>query len=83
MTNNTIYALSTVFGKSGVAVIRISGNLVLDVISKITKIDIKNIKPRHCYFTDIINPTTQDILDKSLVVHFKSGTSFHLPSISI
>jgi len=76
MTNNTIYALSTVFGKSGVAVIRISGNLVLDVISKITKIDIKNIKPRHCYFTDIINPTTQDILDKSLVIYFKSPNSF-------
>ena len=49
----TIYALSTVFGKSGVAVIRISGNAVLNIISEMTNIDIKTIKPRHAYFTSI------------------------------
>ena len=43
MTRNTIYALSTVYGKSGVAVIRISGNKVLDIISQITSIDINII----------------------------------------
>ena len=63
MTRNTIYALSTVYGKSGVAVIRISGNKVLDIISQITSIDINTITPRHTYFTNIINPKTKDILD--------------------
>lgn len=76
MTNNTIYALSTVFGKSGVAVIRISGNKVLDIISKITKIDVQTIKPRYAYFTNIINPTTNEILDKSLIIYFKAPYSF-------
>ncbi|MBQ8751269.1 MAG: tRNA uridine-5-carboxymethylaminomethyl(34) synthesis GTPase MnmE [Alphaproteobacteria bacterium] len=76
MTKNTIYALSTVFGKSGVAVIRISGNSVLSVISKITNIDINTIKPRYAYFTDIINPNTKEILDKSLVLYFKAPCSF-------
>ncbi len=76
MTKNTIYALSTVFGKSGVAVIRISGNSVLSVISKITNIDINTIKPRYAYFTDIINPNTKEILDKSLVLYFKAPYSF-------
>ncbi len=76
MTNNTIYALSTIFGKSGVAVIRISGNKVLDIISKITKIDTQTIKPRYAYFTNIINPTTNEILDKSLVIYFKAPYSF-------
>ena len=44
MTNSTIYALSTVFGKSGVAVIRISGSKVLDIISKITELKIETLK---------------------------------------
>ena len=73
---NTIYALSTVFGKSGVAVIRISGNEVLSIISKITSINVNTIKPRYAYFTDIINPTTKEILDKSLVLYFKAPHSF-------
>ncbi|MBR5599408.1 MAG: 50S ribosome-binding GTPase, partial [Alphaproteobacteria bacterium] len=76
MTKNTIYALSTVFGKSGVAVIRISGNSVLNIVSKITNIDINKIKPRHTYFTNIINPDTKDVLDKSLVIYFKAPYSF-------
>ncbi len=73
---NTIYALSTVFGKSGVAVIRISGKDVLSVISKITNINTNTIKPRYAYFTDIINPENNEILDKSLLLYFKAPHSF-------
>ena len=76
MTNNTIYALSTVFGKSGVAVIRISGDKVLEVVSGITNIKTETIKPRFAYFTNIINPKTKEVLDKSLVVYFKAPYSF-------
>ncbi len=76
MTNSTIYALSTVFGKSGVAVIRISGSKVLDIISKITELKIETLKPRYAYFTNIITPTTKDVLDKSLVIYFKAPYSF-------
>ena len=39
----TIYALSTVPGKSGVAVIRVSGQLAKVAIKKLTK---KTLKPR-------------------------------------
>ena len=76
MINNTIYALSTVFGKSGVAVIRISGINVIDVISQMTDIDVNNIKPRYAYFTNIVNKKTNEILDKSLVIYFKAPYSF-------
>lgn len=76
MTNKTIYALSTVFGKSGVAVIRVSGKDVLNIISKITNIDIKKIKPRYAYFSDILDIKTKNILDKALVIYFKSPNSF-------
>ncbi len=76
MINNTIYALSTVFGKSGVAVIRISGEKVLDIINKITKIDVSQIKDRYAYFTSIVDYKTNNILDKSLVLYFKAPHSF-------
>ncbi len=72
----TIYALSTVYGKSGVAVIRISGNAVLNIISEMTNIDIKTIKPRHVYFTSIKKKGSEDLLDKAVVLYFKAPHSF-------
>lgn len=75
MNNKTIYALSTILGKSGVAVIRISGPKVLYILSQITKLDINNIKPRYAYFTDIIDENSE-ILDKALVLYFKAPHSF-------
>ncbi len=76
MSNQTIYALSTVFGKSGVAVIRISGNQSLEIISQITDINIKNIKPRHAYYTSLRDKITNNLLDKSLVIYYKAPHSF-------
>jgi tRNA modification GTPase len=75
MDNQTIYALSTVYGKSGVAVIRISGDRAFDVIAKMTDIDISAVQPRYAYFTNIKNPSGQ-LLDKSLVICFKAPHSF-------
>lgn len=76
MTNNTIYALSTVFGKSGVAIIRISGTNVLKVIENITRIDVEKIIPRHGYYTPIYHKKTKELLDKALVMYFNAPHSF-------
>jgi len=76
MSASTIYALSTVFGKSGVAVIRISGPKVLDILSALANIDVNNIKSRHAYFTAIRKKGKGDMLDKSLVLYFKAPQSF-------
>ena len=75
MTNQTIYALSTVFGKSGVAVIRVSGKDALLSISKLTDIDVTAIKTRYAYFTNL-KSVNGDILDKCLVLYFKAPYSF-------
>ena len=75
MDNQTIYALSTVLGRSGVAIIRISGQQALASIKLLTNIDIANIKPRYAYFADIKNQSGQ-LLDKALVIYFKSPQSF-------
>lgn len=76
MTAQTIYALSTVFGKSGVAVIRISGEQSINVIQQMTNIDIPSIKSRYAYFTNIVMPETKELLDKALVIYFKAPHSF-------
>jgi len=76
MSNKTIYALSSVYGKSGVAVIRVSGDNALDVISAMTDIDPKDITPRHAYFTKLYKPQTKDVLDQALVLYFKAPHSF-------
>jgi len=76
MDNKTIYALSTVYGKSGVAVIRISGNEVKNIISQITDLDIKKIKPRYAYFIDLKNNVTRETIDKCLILYFNAPHSF-------
>lgn len=76
MDNKTIYALSTVFGKSGVAVIRISGARAFDVISKMTDLDVSKIVSRKMYLTKFYNPVSRETLDNSLVVAFKTPASF-------
>ncbi len=76
MSDKTIYALSTVFGKSGIAVIRISGKEALNIVSEITNIDANNIKPRYAYYTPIKDKQTKELLDKALVVYFKAPHSF-------
>ena len=76
MSASTIYALSTVFGKSGVAVIRISGPKVLDILSALADIDVNNIKSRHAYFTAIRKKGKGNMLDKALVLYFKAPQSF-------
>lgn len=76
MDNKTIYALSTVYGKSGVAVIRISGKDAKQVIQQMTSLDIKKIKPRYAYFVDLKTIVSHETIDKCLLLYFKSPHSF-------
>lgn len=76
MDSKTIYALSTVYGKSGVAVIRISGNNALQVIEQMTNINTLYLKPRYAYFTPIYHSVSRESLDNSLLLYFKAPHSF-------
>ena len=76
MDNKTIYALSTLLGKSGVAVIRISGKDALKSVELMTDIDSKCIKPRYAYFTDLKDKEGGYKLDKCLILYFKAPHSF-------
>lgn len=75
MTQSTIYALSTLYGKSGVAVFRLSGEKSLNAVAKMTSLNTQNILPRHTYFA-AIHDLAGNMLDHGLVVYFKAPASF-------
>lgn len=76
MSDKTIYALSTVLGKSGVAIIRISGSKAFDVVRLMTSLKTDEIKPRYAYFVKLKDIAGQQILDKCLLLYFKAPNSF-------
>ncbi len=71
--NDTIFALSSGHGKSGVAVIRISGTELGNTFSKfINKTDFIN---RHAYFTNL-HDTNKDLIDQVICLYFRAPHSF-------
>lgn len=76
MSEPTIYALSTTYGKSGVAVIRISGPQALSVVSRMTDLKQNTIKPRYAYFVNLKSLSGQT-LDKCLLLWFQAPNSFN------
>ena len=68
----TIYALSTVPGKSGVAIIRVSGKLAKKTIKILTK---KNIKPRNASLCKIYDNRNK-IIDEAVVIYYENDKSF-------
>ena len=76
MDSKTIYALSTVYGKSGVAVLRISGSNALEVLKNMTNLSLSNLKTRYAYFTPVLDSQTHQVLDHALILYFKAPYSF-------
>ena len=76
MDNKTIYALSTVFGKSGVAVIRVSGKNAFAVFDNMTGLNSADIAPRKMYYTKLFENVSHETLDEVMIVGFKSPHSF-------
>ena len=72
MKEETIVAIATSPGKSGVAIVRISGDKSLDILKKITKCS-DDFLPRYMYLKNIY---IGDIVDNALVVYFKNPYSF-------
>lgn len=76
MDTKTIYALSTMFGRSGIAVIRISGSRALTFFDAMTDLAAEKVAPRRMYYTKIYDNVSHETLDECLVVAFKAPNSF-------
>lgn len=69
----TIFALTTVFGKSGVAVIRISGN---DALKALDHFNVKRkVKPRFATLVDLYDEHNQ-LIDNGIMIYFPAPNSF-------
>lgn len=73
---HTIYALSTILGRSGVAVIRISGSRAKDVLLKFTNATKDNFEPRRATFCTLFSPSTGEVLDKIIAIFFEGPQTF-------
>ena len=71
--NDTIFALSSAPGKSGVAVIRISGDDLSNLFERI--INKNRFEPRHTYFANF-KDDSGDLIDQIIAVFFNAPYSF-------
>ena len=69
-----IYALSSGRGPSGIAILRLSGNSVKNVVNRITKNKILNYKEVN--FCKFYNPIDNSILDEGILLLFNKPNSF-------
>jgi tRNA modification GTPase len=69
---NTIYALATARGKSGVAIVRVSGARAFDAAERLT-----GFAPKHRMTSlQSVYDSNGGLLDKALVLAFEKGASF-------
>ncbi len=73
---DTIVALSTPPGRSGIGVIRISGPDSLKILRNLTASDSFNPQPNLLNLRSLIDPLTGETLDQALVCFFKAPHSF-------
>ncbi len=74
MNFDKIFALSSGAGKSGIAVVRLSGDDLLSDFKKIINSD-KKIIPRHFYMAKIFDDK-KELIDNCMAVYFENPKSF-------
>lgn len=74
--SNTIVALATPLGRSGIGVIRLSGEKSLAIARKLVADKNFSPKPRFATLQKIYNPATEDLLDEAVITYFQSPQSF-------
>jgi tRNA modification GTPase len=73
---NTIVALATLLGRSGIGVVRLSGGESLSITSKITGDKNFAPTPRQAHLKELRNIETREIIDEAILTYFKAPHSF-------
>ena len=77
---DTICAISTAIGEGGIAIIRVSGDNALNIVSKIFKPkngkDIKDMKTYTMRYGHIIDINNEDLIDEVIISYMKGPRSF-------
>lgn len=77
---DTICAISTAIGEGGIAIIRVSGDNALGIVSKIFKAksgkDIKDMKTYTMKYGHVVDVDSEDIIDEVIISYMKGPKSF-------
>jgi tRNA modification GTPase len=73
---DTIVAIATPIGRSGIGVIRLSGSDSLVIARKFFNQSDFEPEPRKAYLKKIIEPETKELIDETIVTYFQSPHSF-------
>lgn len=73
---NTIVALATPLGRSGIGIIRLSGNDSLQIVRKLICEEAFSPKPRFATLKKIYDLKSKEVLDEALITYFKAPNSF-------
>lgn len=73
---NTIVALATPLGRSGIGVIRLSGKDSLAIVRKLILEEDFSPKPRFASLKKIYDLESKEVLDEALITYFKAPNSF-------
>ncbi|MEQ1922947.1 MAG: tRNA uridine-5-carboxymethylaminomethyl(34) synthesis GTPase MnmE [Pyrinomonadaceae bacterium] len=73
---NTIVALATPTGRSGIGVIRLSGGDAFGISQKLISDAGFVPSPRTAYLKQLIDPQTDETIDEALITYFKAPHSF-------
>ncbi len=73
---DTIIALATPLGRSGIGVIRLSGENSLSIVRKLVRDENLNPKPRFAALQKIYDLETSEILDETIITYFQAPQSF-------
>ncbi len=74
--SNTIVALATPSGRSGIGVIRLSGKDSISIVRKLVRDENFLPKPRFATLKRIYDLGTTDVLDETVITYFQSPQSF-------
>ena len=74
--SDTIVALATPTGRSGIGVIRLSGSDALGITRKLTADLDFYPEPRNTFLKQLRDPTNQEVIDEALITYFKAPHSF-------
>jgi len=73
---DTIVALATPTGRSGIGVIRLSGDSSVEIIRRLVRDENFNPEPRFAHLKKIYDLQTNEVLDEVIITYFKSPQSF-------
>ena len=72
---DTIVALATPTGRSGIGVVRLSGPKAVEVVSQLYEI-VEPLHPRRAHLRTIRDPGSKVLIDEAIVTWFKAPNSF-------